>query len=201
MLGTLFWPLGMAILLSLAFPNFSQGATLSGTVYVDLNGDGAIEQGDWGVRKAVIQLFDENDQFLAQVLSNAQGQYSFADLAAGAYTVKNTTPCSEGSSADIGQIMNASNVLIPSTGDPNSAMAQISNIVLQLGDKAINYNFGNDYYPLQLYSKQMLTFNSSSQVQEAIITPVPEPTMIALLLPLGGMICGWVLSRSRRSAS
>jgi hypothetical protein len=183
----------MAILLSLAFPVFSQGATLSGTVFVDINSDGKVDTTDWGVRSDPIQLFDLNGQLLKEVLTNEFGQYFFGDLAAGTYTVKNTIPCYLGNVAYVGQTLNASNVLQPSNGTPNSSLVQISNIVLNLDYKGINYNFGNDEYPMKLYSKIMLIADNDYQVQT-----VPEPATIVGLLTMALTGCGWAFFRRRR---
>jgi hypothetical protein len=78
---------------------------------------------------------------------------------------------------------------------------QISNISLQAGYRAINFNFGNDQYPLQLYSKYLLVGNASHQIQPAIVTPVPEPALIVHLLAMAGMACGWAFSRRRQIKS
>lgn len=56
--GYLFRPLGMAIMLSLVFPNFSQGATLPGAVFA--NGGAAFQPGEWETRGDFIQFFDRD---------------------------------------------------------------------------------------------------------------------------------------------
>jgi hypothetical protein len=202
-IGCLFWPLGMAILLLVTFPVFSQGASISGTVFVDLDTDGVYKAGDWGVRGDTIQLFDQNGVFLQETSTNNQGQYFFKDLAIGNYTVKNLIPSLLGNSAIVGQMLNASNALVPGTfGTPNSALVQISDIALKEGFQAINYNFGNDQYPMQLYSKYMLVSDVNHEVQPAIVTPpVPEPTLTIQLLAIFGMISGWALYRRLQTMS
>jgi hypothetical protein len=48
----------MAIMLSLVFPNFSQGATLPGAVFA--NGGAAFQPGEWETRGDFIQFFDRD---------------------------------------------------------------------------------------------------------------------------------------------
>jgi hypothetical protein len=186
----------MAIMLSLAIPINSEGAafsSISGIVYVDLSGDGTFQTGDWGVRNALLELYNQNNQLAGETRTNVYGQYSFADLPSGTYTLMNTTPSSAGNTANIGQIMDASNnVLVTGLGTPNSALVQISNIVLDAGYQAQNYNFGNDQYPIQLYSKYMLT--NGNQIQ-----PVPEPALFMQLLTVAGTIGGWLFFRRLRT--
>jgi len=103
----------MAIMLSLASPNYSPAASLaslSGTVYVDRDADGVFQPGDWGVRSDSIELFDQNDQLVKQVYTDGQGRYSFTDLASGIYTVVDTIPSSLGNTANVGQIFEAGGI-------------------------------------------------------------------------------------------
>ena len=202
--GHLIWPLGMAIMLSLAFPIVSQGASLaslSGTVFVDRDLSGVFKTDDWGVRSALIQLLDQYNQ-LIEVYTDSQGRYSFTDLASGIYTVLDTTPSSRGNTAIVGEILDAGGNLVTSgLGKPNSALVEISNINLTAGSTAQNYNFGNDQYPLQLYSKSLLVGNSSHQIQPAVVTPVPEPALVVHFLAMAGMACGWAGWRRRQTKS
>jgi hypothetical protein len=206
--GCLFWPLGMAIMLSLAFPIISQGASLamlSGTVYVDLNTDGAYQPGDLGVRGDLILLFRQNDLTtpIRTTTTNSKGQYTFTDLDPGIYTVRDSTPSMAGNTANLGTIFDSVNNVLPTTGlgDFNSSMAQVSNITLNAGYQGYAYNFGDDQYPMQLYSKYLLTFDTNNNIHHAIVTPVPEPASIVGLLTAAGMVCGWALLRCRRTKS
>jgi hypothetical protein len=191
-------------MLLLAFPIVSQGAScsISGLVFVDTNGDGAFQNGDLGVRGNLIQLFNENDEFVAQMLTNSTGQYSFVfDYRPnGTYTVKNTIICYAGGTAIDGQILDPlGNLVSSNVGDANSALYQISKIKLEDGQKAINYNFGDNEYPIQIYSKYLLVDETSHRIQPGKITPVPEPALIAQLLTAAGMALGWIAWRRRRA--
>jgi hypothetical protein len=201
--GPILWSAGIAILLSLAFPIVSSGAscTISGLVFVDSNSDGVFQNGDLGVRGNLIQLFNQNDEVVAQTYTNSTGQYYFYGLASGSYTVRNTIICYAGGAALDGQILSANgNLVSTDIGDPNSALYQISNITLAEGQQAINYNFGDSEYPIQIYSKYLLIDEPSYQIQPGKITPVPEPAFFAQLLTAAGTACGWILWRRRRAA-
>jgi hypothetical protein len=133
----------MAIMLLLAFPIFSRGAslsTLTGTVYVDLDLDGAFDKGDWGVRGDVIQLFDQSGNFVQQSVTDAWGRYSFANVADGTYTVKNTMFSSLGATANVGEVLDAGGHIITDNAVPNSALMQISNIDLANGSIAQGFS-------------------------------------------------------------
>jgi hypothetical protein len=207
-LGCLIWPLGMAMMLSLAFPINSQGAALamlSGTVYVDINLDGTFQTGDLGVRGDMILLFKQSDLTtpFKTTYTNSKGQYSFADLDEGAYAIRDTTPSLAGNVANLGTIYDSLHNALPTTGlgDFNSSTAEFTNITLKPGYQGYGYNFGDDQYPMQLYSKQLLTFDPNNNVKHAIVTPVPEPASIVGLLTLAGMACGWALLRCRKNKS
>jgi hypothetical protein len=192
-------------MLSLAVPHESQGAqyaSLSGTVYVDLNTDGVFQQGDWGVRGDLIQLFDQNDLStpIAETYTDGKGQYTFTGLAAGTYTLKNTVPSFVGNTANIGEIYDAAGIsMLGNLGAPNSALAQISEISLNEGYQAFGYNFGNDQYPLQLYSKYLLVADPNNNIKPAVVAVVPEPALAVSLLALAGMACGWAIFRRRQT--
>jgi hypothetical protein len=188
----------MAVLLLPTISDLAQGATLSGTVYVDVNNTGALMTGDLAVNGALVELFNQSDLTTpyAQTYTNMSGQYSFANIPVGTYTLKNASPSSAGNSSNVGLIYNANinDYVLSDLGSANSAMAQISDINLASGYQAMNYNFGNDQFPLQLYSKRYLIAGSDNYIQ-----PVPEPAVFVSLLTLLGMAGGWTLWR--RAAS
>jgi hypothetical protein len=195
-LGCLFRPLGIAILLSLIFPLVSFGADLSGMVYFDRNADGAFAAGDLGIRFDLIQLYDHSMKLVSQTFTDEYGRYGFLGLPDGTYTIVNTHPSEAGNSANVGQMLNGQgNLLVGTFGTPNSALVQISNISLTNGNKAINYNFGNDSYPLSLYSKYFLVADNG--FKEGKPTPVPEPGTLFQLVTLACSGLGWSLYRWR----
>jgi methionine-rich copper-binding protein CopC/protocatechuate 3,4-dioxygenase beta subunit len=64
-----------------------QAGDISGTVYNDLNGSGAIQPGDPGLDNWEIDVFDSNNNFVAAQLSHNGGQFDIGGLAPGTYTV------------------------------------------------------------------------------------------------------------------
>ena len=160
--GCLFWPLGMAMMLSLAFPINSQGASLamlSGTVYVDLNRDGAFQAGDLGVRGDMILLFNQNDLTtpFETTYTDSKGQYSFTDLEPGVYTPSGIRrPAWLATRANLGTIYRfvAQRLAQPPDWATSTALwRRFTNITLKAGYQGYAYNFGDDQYPMQLYSK------------------------------------------------
>ncbi len=72
-----------------------QTSSISGLVFLDLNGDGVQDPGDTGIAGVVITLTGEN--FLGtsvdvSVMTDADGSYSFDGLAEGTYNVAETQP-------------------------------------------------------------------------------------------------------------
>jgi hypothetical protein len=188
----------MATMLLLAFPIVSPGAslsTLTGTVYVDLDQDGEFDPGDWGVRNDLIQLFrsvNNEDVFVAETRTDAQGRYVFDDLADGTYTIKNTIFSALGATANVGEVLDANGQIIADDAIANSALMEVSNITLASGSTGQMFNFGNDQYPGQLYSKYMLIADPIYQIKKGIVTTVPEPgTGVFLALIVATMAVGW----------
>ena len=77
-------------------PLFITGGSISGRVLNDLNGDG-LDETDPGFNGATIDLFDAGHNFLestvtATGLDGLDGEYSFANLPAGDYTVVEELP-------------------------------------------------------------------------------------------------------------
>jgi hypothetical protein len=174
----------------------SFGADLSGMVYLDRDLDGSFTSGDLGVRFDLIRLYDQSKKLVSETYTDAYGYYGFLGLNDGVYTLVNTHPSEAGNSANVGQMLNGQgNLTVGTFGTPNSSLVQISNINLTNGNKAVNYNFGNDSYPLSLYSKFLLVADNGPK--EGKLTPVPEP---GTLIPLATLVCsglGWTLYRRR----
>lgn len=67
-------------------------ASLSGFVYEDADNDGVREPGEGPIADAVIQLFDENGNFVAETQTDATGAYSFENLPPGNYSLRQIQP-------------------------------------------------------------------------------------------------------------
>jgi protocatechuate 3,4-dioxygenase beta subunit/glutamine cyclotransferase len=72
----------------LIFGNY-QLVTYTGQVYNDLNGDGSNDGGtDPGLQGWTVNLLDQNGNLVATTTSDANGDYSFANLGPGTYTIE-----------------------------------------------------------------------------------------------------------------
>ena len=88
-----------------------RGATLSGTVFADHNGDGTQAAIDAGLGGVTIRLLNATGTLIATAVTGADGSYSFANLATGTYTVQEVQPTGYGSSTP-----NSLAVALPSAG-------------------------------------------------------------------------------------
>jgi hypothetical protein len=182
-----FWVIGLLAVFCLALSqpalgdfNVDPGSptvtiTLSGVIFFDANHDGQFNN-DYAIAGGEIDLFS-NSSLVASTTVSKTGQYSFSGLTPGTYTIKNKTSATW--QATPGQIKDINgNWLTTGLGTASSDNTQISNIVLSAGDDAELYNFGAQYYPIQLLSKRMLTASSDGDMLKA----VPEPSAVILLL-------------------
>ena len=67
-------------------------ATLTGTVFTDQNADGVQEKGDAGLGGVKVSLLDANGKVAATATTDANGVYSFTNLAPGQYAAKIALP-------------------------------------------------------------------------------------------------------------
>ena len=75
-----------------------QGATLSGTVHIDVNADGAMNNAEVGLFGATLTLKDGGGNSVGTTTTAADGSYRFANLPAGDYSIVETQPNGYGSS-------------------------------------------------------------------------------------------------------
>ena len=66
--------------------------TVSGTVYVDANGNGIQNADEPGISGVTVTLLDENGSSVDNTTTGADGAYSFTSVTSGSYTVKETDP-------------------------------------------------------------------------------------------------------------
>ena len=103
--------------------------SIAGSVYVDANNNGIRDQGEQGIPNVMITLGGAGD---AVTLTDAQGNYQFAGLPAGTYTVTETQPAGFDDGIDSAGIgANAT------TGNDS-----FTNLVLAAGVNATAFNFG-----------------------------------------------------------
>ncbi|MFO0953520.1 MAG: SdrD B-like domain-containing protein, partial [Isosphaeraceae bacterium] len=87
------------------------GTTLAGTVYVDANADGHRNGGEAGLGGVTVTLRDAGGATVAVTTTADDGSFSFANLAAGDYTVVETRPAGYGKGTP-----EVIDVHVPSTG-------------------------------------------------------------------------------------
>ena len=113
------------------------GASLSGKVYVDANNSGIPDTGETGLAGINIAL---SGAATATTTTDANGNYSFANLIAGNYTLTETQPAAYGDGKESagtppGSVNN-------SAFGNTAATNQIANIPLGAGQGGVGYNFG-----------------------------------------------------------
>jgi serine-aspartate repeat-containing protein C/D/E len=105
-------------------------AEISGTVFVDRNGNCLIETGERGLSGVVVELY-EGGRLIASTTTNATGGYKFSNLAAGQYTLREIQPAGflqGGQKAGSG-------------GGNDRIDDEISQIALGFGNRFTEYNF------------------------------------------------------------
>lgn len=106
-------------------------AELHGTVYHDENNDGVQNNGEEGIAKTVVKLFDADGNVVAETESMDNGEYWFTDLIPGTYSVQEIQP--DGYVDGIDSIGSKGGV---------KSNDMFTEVTLQGGDKAVDYDFG-----------------------------------------------------------
>lgn len=106
-------------------------AELSGVVYVDRDADCVRDENEEGISGVLIELLDNTGKIVATTTTNASGQYSFSNLQAGQYTVRETQP--------VGYFQGGQKA--GSAGGNDSVADRISAIPIGWGQTLTNYNF------------------------------------------------------------
>ncbi len=185
------WVIGLVVAFSLTFSEQAIGAgtftpigdnptipaSLSGVVFYDANQDGKLDNNEYAISGGEIDLYSGSN-LVATTTVNSIGQYSFPDLTPGTYSIYNKT---NGNWLPAPGVINALN----QTTTPSSAIddgMSIDDVVLNAGDQGVLFNFGAQYYPLQLLSKRMLLASANpGQGGSPFITAVPEPGTAVVL--------------------
>lgn len=107
-------------------------ASLSGTVFVDVNNNGVQESGDAGIGGVTLELLNDQGQVVGTTTTNANGDYQFNMLRPGTYTIREVQP--SGFFDGIDTAGSAGGVAV-NPGD------QIQAIVLAGGVNGVEYNF------------------------------------------------------------
>ncbi len=110
-------------------------SSLSGFVYLDVNGNGVMDEGDTGIGGVTVKLdgVDANGNTVTMVTTTFDdGSYRFDGLQAGKYTIWEEQPAGYEDGAET----------LGSLGGTISANDLFSDIVVPGGAKGVNYNFG-----------------------------------------------------------
>ena len=112
-----------------------RGASLHGTVFHDRDNDGVQEQGEEGIEGTRIVLTDNDGNFIAETLTDANGDYWFDNLPPGTYKLQQFQP--EGFLDGIDTPGNVDGVPHGEAGND-----MFCDIVLDSGDRGDGFNFG-----------------------------------------------------------
>jgi serine-aspartate repeat-containing protein C/D/E len=104
--------------------------SINGYVHEDPDRDCLFDNGEKPIAGVTIRLYDQNNNLVATTFTDANGFYKFAGLPPGTYTVREQQP---GGYFQGGQV-------VGSHGG-NASTDELSNVTLQSGDNAVNYNF------------------------------------------------------------
>lgn len=66
----------------------TNGASLSGMVFLDVNKNAVRDEGEQGSSAVVVELLDEDGEFIARVVTGDDGTYSFSGLEPGIYFLR-----------------------------------------------------------------------------------------------------------------
>jgi protocatechuate 3,4-dioxygenase beta subunit len=110
-------------------------AAISGTVYHDRNNNGVQDGGEEGIGNTKVVLYDKTGLVIAETLTNAQGDYRFANLIGGEYVVKEVQPSGFIDGKDSSGKVNGLTV-----GETKND--ELSKIIIKGGQSGVEYNFG-----------------------------------------------------------
>lgn len=179
---------------------------LSGYTYIDRYNDGILLFDDSpnpdlvipGVEIKLYSIAGMTETLLSTVVTNNIGLYSFTNLAAGTYSIRQTHPFQYLDGIDtLGTIRNLNNNNVPPGANVGVLAADaFTNIVLPDNARGEMYNFGERGLLAQYASKRNLLGSAPPPQYAPDQQGVPEPATVSLLA-LGGM---GMLAMKRRAA-
>ena len=120
-------------------------ASIKGTVYHDRDNDGVQDSGEEGIENVLIQLFDTDGNLVSEVLTDADGNYCFEDLAPGEYKIRETQPTAFLDGQD--SLGTVDGLNRGEHGDND-----VFCVNLNAGDQGVNYDFG-EYLPAEIHGR------------------------------------------------
>ncbi len=114
-------------------------ASVGQRVFLDSNGNGIYDPGEQGFSGVVVHLYDANHNLVASATTNANGLYSFTNLAPGTYSIQ-FDPTSLGSGYGFTLQGAGTNPLVNSSANP--VTGQTATFTLTAGQNDLNLNAG-----------------------------------------------------------
>ncbi len=150
-------------------------ASLAGHVYADDNVNGTFDPGEMPLEGVTVELLDESGAVVQTTQTNAAGEYLFANLRRGIYTVHEFQP--EGYFDGQETVGSIGGALLP----PDS----IADIDLQPGVDAVDYDFG-EVAPASIAGRVWADFNRDQVLDEG--EPLLDGVTIHLLDASGAVL-------------
>lgn len=179
---------------------------LSGYTYIDRYNDGILLFNDSpnpdlvipGVEIKLFSISGMTETLLSTVVTNNIGLYSFTNLAAGTYSIRQTHPFQYLDGIDtLGTIRNLNNDNVPPGANVGTLAADaFTNIILPDNARGEMYNFGERGLLAQYASKRNLLGSAPPPQYAPDPNVIPEPATVSLLA-LGGM---GMLAMKRRAS-
>ncbi|MEM9365757.1 MAG: SdrD B-like domain-containing protein [Planctomycetota bacterium] len=127
-----------AVRAALPIATDGENATLTGSVYADVDFDGRFEANEFGIPGVVVTLRDANGATVSRTTTGPDGGYRFVDLAPGTYRLEQTQPDGfADASIAVGRVL-PDNV---TTGTADG-LSGINSINLDLDQSGVDYHFG-----------------------------------------------------------
>lgn len=177
-------------------------ASLSGYVYLDVNGDAIMDASDWAIANAEISLTRDGSADPPIIAySNKDGSYSFSftpptSTVPVMYSIAMLTLSDLPGRVNLGQLSDSNGISVD-PGQPDNANDKFYGIGMLDGYAGVNYNFAEAAYPFSLVSKRML-LNGNPGIIRTVPDTVPEPGTAGLLVIAGLIVGSLAWRRGRR---
>lgn len=212
-LGNYFALILPAVMLAIVASNapcaFAQNNLLSGFVYIDRDNNGQLAFSDdlhpeWVLSNVEIKLYsvvNNVETLLSTIFTGANGQYTFSNLNAGTYSIRQTQPIGYVDGIDtLGVIhgLNGSENPAGSSVGTSPSSDYFKNIVLVDNSRGDMFNFGERGLAPGYVSKRYLLGTADPMVFTPPPELAPEPATIASAATALLASLGWFRRRGQR---